>query len=443
MSKTRLLPLFMYATAIGMEMCCLYFGLVLLRQSLGLSYVALILILLLHPLSFLLKLTATKRENISRHRLTLAAALSIAIVLVVIALAIHEMLTAGYTASGVGFQIGFCGLAWWLGNTLVRRKTNYYYSCFRFQIGILVLLVLALAQGSILLPVILFFILAVFALASARWQSSLSNSQGTLVSGHPWQVILGSAAVLVPAACIFLTLSPDVAKSIIYWLSMAINSLLALAPVPAPTKPIEFNFSCSIKPEEGMLPPSVTPSPPDALTETSPIVLWLILFTALVCVLCIILLTIRKIKAHRQPVSVKMAGVETSQITLDLFSELPRLLKKIRRKLWYYLLFVRKLLSLSRFRQVHTDESVSSVRGLYRNLLHWAALQALPRAQSQTPLEYLKVLCQKFPHKDTDFRLITNVYVQVRYSRSPAISKEFETVKKAWENIKSAHRNPS
>lgn len=441
MNKTRLLPTAMYATAIGMELCCLYFGLVLLRDSLGLSYISLTFILLLHPLSFLLKLAATKWTNIPRQRLALAVVFSIAIVLVVTALAIHEMLTAGYPAAGVGFQIGFCGLAWWLGNTLVRRETNYHYICFRFQIGILALLVLALAEGSILLPVILFFILAVFALASARRESSLSNSQGTLVSTRPWQVILGSAAVLVPAVCIFLALSPDVARSIMQWLSMAmssITSILALAPVPPPTKPIEFNFSCSIKPEEGMLPPSVTPSPPDALTEISPIVFWLIIFAVLICVLCLILLTIKKIKAHRQSVSGKMAGVETSQITLDLFAELSGLLQKIRRKLWYYLLFVLKLASFSRFRQVPADESAPSVRALYRNLLHWAAVQALPRAQSQTPLEYLKVLCQKFPQKDTELRLITNVYVQVRYSRSPAISKEFEAVKKAWENIKLA-----
>jgi hypothetical protein len=75
------------------------------------------------------------------------------------------------------------------------------------------------------------------------------------------------------------------------------------------------------------------------------------------------------------------------------------------------------------------------VRVLYCRLLDWAAKRDLPRTQSQTPLEYLKVLCQKFPEKDEELAFITNVYLQVRYGQHPVSETEVDAVGQAWQMI--------
>ncbi len=53
MSRNRLL-IAMYVSTMGVEMVCLYVGLALIREHLGLGYLAFALILILYPLSLLL-----------------------------------------------------------------------------------------------------------------------------------------------------------------------------------------------------------------------------------------------------------------------------------------------------------------------------------------------------------------------------------------------------
>jgi len=75
------------------------------------------------------------------------------------------------------------------------------------------------------------------------------------------------------------------------------------------------------------------------------------------------------------------------------------------------------------------------VRALYCFLLDWAASRGLPRKQSQTPLEYLKVLCQKFPGENKEMAFITDVYLQARYGQRPVSDAEVEAVGQAWQKI--------
>ncbi|MFC2019684.1 DUF4129 domain-containing protein [Chloroflexota bacterium] len=78
------------------------------------------------------------------------------------------------------------------------------------------------------------------------------------------------------------------------------------------------------------------------------------------------------------------------------------------------------------------------MRALYRSLLNWAAIQGLPRAPSQTPSEYLGILCQKFPQEGSGLKLITGAYLDARYSRSPISDQEFEIAQRAWQQISAA-----
>ncbi len=454
MSKARPLPWVMYIATMGMEMCCLYLGLALLHKYLGLGYLSFALILLLYPLSFFFRLT--RALGTSRRGLVFITALmAIVIVTAIVVLAIWQILAVDYSAGAldileIALQIGFCGLSWLLGNTLVRNEISYRHASGRFQIGMLALLVLAVIEGETFLLVVLFFVLAVLALGLARWESSLAGSIGALRAVQPWQMILGSLAVLLPGTFIFLVLSPDVARAILNWLSavgLNIVSFLGFDRLAATSggKPVEFGlFSCSFRPDTGEQGPAVPlpPPPSDVLPTPSPFLQWPLVFAICAAVLVLISLTIyftiKRVKAGRQARAAEISGVETTRIPVSLFRELADLLKRIGRRLWHVLLSVLGRGRVTRFRPALGDELVVSVRALYRSLLRWAARQGLPRAQSQTPLEYLRALCQKFPQEDKELAVITDVYIQVRYSRQPTTSEEFEVAKQAWQKIKLA-----
>jgi hypothetical protein len=259
---------------------------------------------------------------------------------------------------------------------------------------------------------------------------------------QPWRMILGSVAILLPSVVIFLVLSPDVVQAMLHWLSVAggrIADLLALDRLtPAGGKPIEFGFpSCSRRPaNEGMpFPPSSTPST-NAQTHLNPIIAWLVILAIFLATIFFVILMVRKINARRQARSAFMVGVEGTPIPRSLWGDLVNLLKGIGRRLWCFLLSRFRLRRVIYRRKTVGEESVLSIRALYRSLLHWAAKQGLPRARSQTALEYLRVLSQRFPQEDKELTLITDIYVHARYSLSPTSTEKFEAAHKAWEKIK-------
>ncbi|MFH1775346.1 MAG: DUF4129 domain-containing protein [Chloroflexota bacterium] len=439
--QSRPLPLAMYVITMSMEMCCLYLGLALVREHLYLSYIAFVLILALYPLSFFLKLNIAKRTRL------LTAVFGIVILFTLVALAIWGRPASNHLsvlsfAALIGLQVGFFGLAWWLGSTLI-GETGYRRICLRFLIGVPVLLVLALARGGTYLPAVLFFTLAAFALVLARWEGSIAGSRGILRHLSPWQVILGGAAVLVPAIAIFLSLSPDIARIIVNWLLAtwrAIFSPTGPAPASARSEPVDLNLSCSWNPQEEPPIPMTTPptQPPAGTGQTDTVFIWLIIFAVAIAGLFLIYLTVKRMRARRQARSTEMTDVETALISANLFHELAALFQGMGKRLWYLWLSLFRGVRLKPHRPAFRDEPLVSVRALYRSLLDWAASQGLPRAPSQTPSEYLRVLCQKFPQEDRGLKLITGAYLEARYSRSPSSDRGFEIAQRAWQQIRAA-----
>lgn len=440
MNKTRLLPSAIFIATMGMEMCYLYLGLALVREHLGLNYVAFTLIMLLYPLSLAIELTTANLSGIARRLAPFGSVLTIGLVLTFSALAIWRALVAGYPMDGVLLLVVFCALGWWLGSTIVHGERGYYSISFRFQIGILFLLVFG--GVSTLLPVVLFFILAVFALALARRESSLWRSQGVLQGFPFWRIILGSTAVFVPGALIFLAISPEIAGTFVHWFSAVwtrITSLLmAIATSSFWTTPlIQLQPSCACKWSPYKEPSPPPPAPPSNPTTVPPFLLWLLIFAGFLVMLILTRLAIRWLRAQQKARPAKITSFETISIRVNLFRELATFLLKVMKRLWHSLLSILRRAGVNRLR-LTSDESIASVRALYRSLLTWAAKQAMSRAPSQTPLEYLGILSQKFPQESRDLAFITEVYLKARYSRRPTTSKEFQAAKGAWQRVKLA-----
>ena len=167
-----------------------------------------------------------------------------------------------------------------------------------------------------------------------------------------------------------------------------------------------------------------------------PVYSWLILLLTGLSILAIILLTIRKRKSRRHLTQPETStDFETTKVSASLLSELAAFFKGVGKWLWQAILSLLRRRSDTGTVTAYGGDPGLSVRALYRHLLDWAAKRGLPREQTQTPLEYLKTLCQKFPEKDKELAFITDVYVQARYGRRPVSNAEAEAIGQAWQAI--------
>jgi hypothetical protein len=91
---------------------------------------------------------------------------------------------------------------------------------------------------------------------------------------------------------------------------------------------------------------------------------------------------------------------------------------------------------LDRLRGYDRNRAAASVRRLYRQMCRTAQHNGFPRAEAQTPYEYLPVLDQVWPDSGDQVRIITNAYVRIRYGELPESQAELNEIKEAWEHLK-------
>jgi hypothetical protein len=76
------------------------------------------------------------------------------------------------------------------------------------------------------------------------------------------------------------------------------------------------------------------------------------------------------------------------------------------------------------------------VRRIYRQLLAWAAAKGHSRNLAQTPHEYLETLLEWLPESRRDLTLITEQYVQVRYSPSVPTEDGLAQLHQSWQRVR-------
>jgi len=81
------------------------------------------------------------------------------------------------------------------------------------------------------------------------------------------------------------------------------------------------------------------------------------------------------------------------------------------------------------------DAPRAQVRRTYQALLAWAASRGVPRAPGQTPNEYLMLMDQGLHLYIEPISIITDAYVQARYSIAPIPADRAEGVMRAWQII--------
>lgn len=438
MRSTRPSTLFYFAF-LGMEMSYLY----LMASLLGGPVYTIILTLLLYPLALLSKLVP--RSTVPhRMKFSLEVTLVILVILLVAGERLLSTLAIGQAdVFGIVLRMGFCGLTWLLGHTVPYEQVNYSTIAFRLQIGVLAVLIFSQVAGSAP-PVFLFFLLAPLALFLARWASSFFRGATVLRSPNQSHLLLAGASVMVPGIALILILSPSVAHTIVNWLGnifMKLSDWLDAQQKAAatPSGDFKFDFSCSMRPEQAVPPPTSMPSPPpspEGATGISPVVIWIIVFIIFLAIVAIIAFALRRCKGRRTTRPTEPVQFQLRMVSLGVLRSLLYLFPQLLRKLWLWLTL---LFQIWKKRPKLSEEPLLSIRALYRNLLRWADKQGIARIPSQTPLEHLKLLEHKFPQQQDDLKQVTEGYLLARYSQKPVSQEEFDRIKKAWQRAVAYH----
>ena len=431
MKPTRLSTLF-YFSFLGMELSYLY----ILASLLSGPIYTLILILLLYPLALLSDLALTRSAFPHRLRFVLELVLVTLVILIVTGERLLSSLATGQAdVLGIILRIGLCGLTWLLGHTVPDKEVNYSTIAFRLQIGLLAVLVFSQIAGSTPL-VFLFFLLVPLALFLARWASSFSHGATVLRSPNLNHLLLSGASVMVPGIALILLLSPEVARAIVNWLGnifMKLSDWLDAQHKAAatPSGEFKFDFSCSMRPEQAVPPPTHMPPPPsEGATGISPVVIWIIVLIIFLAIVALIALALRRRKGRRTARPTEPVRFQLRMVSFGVLRSLLYLFPQLLRKLWLWLIL---LFQRWRKRPKQSEEPLISIRALYRNLLSWATRQGVARIPSQTPLEHLELLEHKFPQQQDDLKRVTEGYLLARYSQKPVSQEEFDRVKKAWQ----------
>lgn len=330
--------------------------------------------------------------------------------------------------------------AWWRGVSMSQASLDFDSIGFRFRLGVLLLALLALINtwlGRIALVPYLFgfFFFGLVSVALARQEDvGRGEAQRSLPLKGPWLAILaGSAAavlglgillslILTPQALftflsLFKPLTPLV-TIIVYALLTILALLMQLLYAIAIWLITIFRGNDANQPLPNLQlppPPSLIPQSLEAMTIPEPVQMGcsVVLFMGLLLLLAWSLNRLQR--RPRQDDNVTRESVPVS-VGWDP-------LKKLRD--W----FKRKPV-------IELDESVATIRRIYANLARLAAQRGFPRADAETPYEFMRNLRAAFPGAEPDERAITEAYVRVHYGEQDPSHEEVARVRAAWERIK-------
>ena len=84
--------------------------------------------------------------------------------------------------------------------------------------------------------------------------------------------------------------------------------------------------------------------------------------------------------------------------------------------------------------------AAARIRQIYAELMDLSEELNTPRAEAQTPLEFLPTLMNVFPGREIELNTITQAYLRVRYGELPETRAEVVEVETAWKRINSEGR---
>lgn len=93
------------------------------------------------------------------------------------------------------------------------------------------------------------------------------------------------------------------------------------------------------------------------------------------------------------------------------------------------------LAELTRLRYGQRLLAAARIRRIYAELMDLSEALNAPRAEAQTPLEFLPILIGLFPGLEMELNTITQAYLRVRYGELPETREEVVEVETAWNHV--------
>jgi hypothetical protein len=337
---------------------------------------------------------------------------------------------------------------WWRGLALAGRPLDFALLGSYFRIGVLLMAGTVAITSRLLgwspIPYILgYFFLSLLALALARaeevgrWRAGLPFpfSAGWLVS-----VIMGAGTVVLIAAGLIAIFTGENLLHILAFLgpvwegiSFLIAGLLTLLFILLnPLFTALVNLILRAAEESGVQVPDLTIlvpelEPDDTLTNppTTNFALYQPILTGLLVLAAVLIvaLTFNRLWRARQ----QLGHVETRPVTRESDSLADRARKGLSS-------LIGQIGFLNRW------YTAASIRRIYAQMVATAGRRGYPRADSETPLEFLPTLVNAWPDLEVDMGAVTDAYVRVHYGELPETIAELEAIRAAWKRIQSEAR---
>jgi hypothetical protein len=330
---------------------------------------------------------------------------------------------------------------WGFGCRLAYGRVHFSTLVGEFQFGLAILLTLFLlnAQWELSMNALIPLSLAFFFFALSGIAVSHASERGSWVSGgyrDRWFafLLLTIGLILGIGWLISVVINPSLIEFILSLLATAgqwvwgwiVKFFIFLSELIPPPKPVE-------------LPPGTRMGPIKGPTE-EPFILFsdsvreVIRFIWGIGVLSLILAALWRVSSQVfEWLRRKMGGMRESEVEAlpgafreDLFNFLKKLLR----------IFGIRWLFRRGKRSEPLPVGVELVRKTYRQLSAWAAARGQGRKAAQTPYEYLPALLAWLPERGDDFTLITEQYVQTRYSPAIPGKAGLQELQRSWQRIR-------
>lgn len=428
-----------------------------------------LLLMVLIPFNLLRFMTAVQLRR-SRQRLVMVAGLLLAILLSwrLLLFAPRPFFDLGWLGA-LFVQLGDGGaaawpraltlfllllLCWWRGMALVRLNADIGAVGLRLRLGALLLAGVALIAAGVrepwnVLPFILLYYLAGLTAASLIRAEQIEREQSGLAAsvtpGWLGTIFATSLLVVATAGLFAAILSGQAAFLLARWLSPLWTAVLALAAVVIATigylaQPFIYVFALLIDflaalirnavtvvlnfvgedaiPTLEPLQPLPTPGAEELVTVAGPPNINVRLIIIVLMIVAVVVVVFFLTRLYREAV-IAAREREFVRPGAGRGSVRPNLGERL----------------LQRLGLLRNWRAAASVRRIYQQMCAAAAGAGFPRAEAETPYEYLKTLREVWPEHTADSRLITEAYVKVRYGEVPETEAELNEIKAAWQRL--------
>ncbi|MBE2220655.1 MAG: DUF4129 domain-containing protein [Anaerolineae bacterium] len=339
---------------------------------------------------------------------------------------------------------------WWRGLRLVGKAFTIYTAGRRLRVGGLVIAPLIIWASLGRLPwsivpfILLFFMVCLTAVALTRVEEIEKQHSGRSVSLNPkWLLTIIAAAFLLMLTTLLLTfiISGETLLAISGWLHPLWQALYAGATVVLNTilnllSPILERLFLVIEWLINLIRPMMTtvlqalPEPFDGTLLPTPEAVdpaqvdagptnGFKLINILLMVAIILAITLTLGRVYRKAEFAARNSAAAAPTDASNAPARPSLGRRL----------------LNRLGLRHGWRAAASIRRIYQQMCAAAAVSGYPRAEAETPFEYLTTLAKAWPENQADTRLVTEAYVKVRYGELPESPEELDAIRQAWKRL--------